>query len=266
MATPYGEILKYYFNAENGKNAQSSFIQSFVNDVMDTNRAYYHFEPIEKIRESLVKSREEIEFVDFGAGGVGNSTYKTKVSRVAKRSLSNTWQCRILFSLINKYQCLHNLEMGTSLGISAMYLASANRKSRLITLEGNPSSAKIARDGFTQLGLNNIEVKVGSFDKTFDAALNDLCTIDFAFIDGNHRYEPTIEYFNKILDYSHKDTILVFDDIYWSGGMLKAWNEVRNHPEVTLSIDLFRMGILFFRKTDAARKHYQLINKKYKPF
>ena len=58
----------------------------------------------------------------------------------------------------------------------------------------------------------------------------------------------TLEYFNLCLKKIHNETVFVFDDIHWSEEMEEAWNEIKNHSKVRVSVDLFRMGLIFFRK------------------
>jgi predicted O-methyltransferase YrrM len=85
-----------------------------------------------------------------------------------------------------------------------------------------------------------------------------LSTVDFAFIDGNHRKEPTEKYFNELLAKTNNDSILVFDDIHWSREMEAAWDTIKNSPAVTCSIDLFFIGIVFFRKEFKEKQHFKI--------
>ena len=54
--------------------------------------------------------------------------------------------------------------------------------------------------------------------------------------------------FNLGLEKKHHHSVFVFDDINWNEEMQKAWQEIKDHPEVTISLDLFYVGIIFFRK------------------
>ena len=79
--------------------------------------------------------------------------------------------------------------------------------------------------------------------------------LDFVFFDGNHKKKPTLSYFKQCLEVAHEDSIFIFDDIYWSTEMTEAWQEIKKHPKVTLSIDCFEMGIVFFKK-EQAKEHF----------
>jgi precorrin-6B methylase 2 len=154
----------------------------------------------------------------------------------------------------------NGIELGTSLGISACYqgLALKQHQGHLITIEGAPELNKIALQHFEQLALTQtITAVTGTFDETLPTLLNQINTIDYAFIDGNHRYEPTIKYFNWLLPKMHNNSLIVFDDIYWSKGMTKAWEEIKAHPQVSVTVDLFFIGLVFFRK-EQVKEHFKL--------
>jgi predicted O-methyltransferase YrrM len=137
------------------------------------------------------------------------------------------------------------LELGTSLGISTSFLASAYSKSNVVTIEGCPQTAKVAQQTFDDLKLRNIELIVGQFDEKLDSALTENEPFDLIYIDGNHREEATIRYFEQIEKHAAKEAVFILDDIYWSAGMTRAWEKIKGHKNVSVTLDLFRMGIVF---------------------
>jgi predicted O-methyltransferase YrrM len=134
----------------------------------------------------------------------------------------------------------------------------ANKKSQFFTLEGCPNTAKVAKETFGKLKLNKATILIGEFDLNFENSLKTLGNIDLIFFDGNHTLEATIKYFNLALNYIHNDSVFVFDDIYWSEEMSLAWNEIKNHSKVKITIDLFEIGIVFFREEQKEKQHYVL--------
>jgi predicted O-methyltransferase YrrM len=134
------------------------------------------------------------------------------------------------------------------LGITTCYLAKASKKSNIISVEGNPALASIAQQGFQKLAIQNITCKSGSFDTHFLPSLNELKQVDFILFDGNHRLEPTMKYFEQSLPFINENTVFVFDDIYWSEEMKQAWQKIKGNSQVSITIDLFDMGLVFFRK------------------
>ncbi len=235
--------IKYYLKAKTVYNVHSPFVYDFILDVMDTTKEYYSYPYLEHQRKTLLFNHENIVFIDLGAG---NKSGKRKVSEIAKSSLSSIEQCRMLFNLINKYKPNNTIELGTSLGLSTLYMATAYAENTIHTIEGNLSSAEIASNLFNKNEIKNIQSYIGPFDDHLESILEKMAFIDLAFIDGNHSKIPTIAYFELFKSKSNLDTILIFDDIYWSKGMNEAWDYIKADPKVTLTIDLYEIGIVFF--------------------
>jgi predicted O-methyltransferase YrrM len=138
-----------------------------------------------------------------------------------------------------------------------MYISCAAPQSRVLTLEGCAVIAEKAISSFKALGITNIEMSQGHFDHTFSKAVESFDRIDFVFLDGNHRRGSTLQYFNELLPKLHAESILIVDDINWSPGMTGAWKEICNHEKVSITIDLFRLGIVLF-KEDIAKENFVL--------
>jgi predicted O-methyltransferase YrrM len=158
--------------------------------------------------------------------------------------------------MVQYYKPEHVLELGTSLGITTSYLASGNPNAGIFTLEGSIAIADSATKNFQSLELSNIELITGNFDETLAPTIKRFSSVDFAFIDGNHRYKPTINYFNQILSKIHNSSVLIFDDIHWSKEMEQAWEEIKNHSSVTCTIDLFFIGLVIFRSEIKEKQHF----------
>lgn len=236
---------------ENG--VHSPFVSDLLTNVIYVKTNYYPFKKIEKLREQLIDSKKIIHSLELGAGN-GKAVDK-KISQIAKNSAKSTKQAQLLFRLANFFQPELIIELGTSLGISTAYLASANSKTQLITIEGCPETAAIASQNFKQLKLKNIEQVIDNFDQKLPEVLSTISKIDFVFFDGNHRKEATMNYFKQCLEKANEDSLFVFDDIYWSEEMMQAWNEIKNNDRVTVTLDLFFMGIVFFRK-EPTKQHF----------
>lgn len=252
------KFFRYFLFASNGKGhgIHSPFVFEFVTKVLNDRRQFYAYNANEQVRNKMLGNNEVITIEDFGAGSVSGSSSQRKVSAIARSSLKPAKYSRLLFRIVDYYKMSCVVELGTSLGITTAYLASANINGRIYTLEGAPQIAAIAQQNFADLGLQNIISKVGNFDDTLAPLLQQLPSIDMAFIDGNHRKEPTLRYFKQLLQVSAEHTILIFDDIHWSRDMEEAWAEIKAHPRVTLTIDLFFIGLVFFRKEQKAVEHF----------
>jgi len=251
--------LAYLRKAKTAHGVHSPFVYQFITEVLKDKTVYPEYKLVNDVKEKFLRSSKVIEVTDFGAGA-GTRKFRTRFKRI-KEIAGNSGVPdsigELLFRMVRHYKPEHILELGTSLGISTMYLSLARPEARLSTIEGCAVTAEIAQKNFIDHKLSNIDLQIGEFSSMLDRTIDEMPKLDFAFIDGNHRKEPTLRYFIACLEKSHNDTILVFDDIYWSKGMKQAWQQIQAHPDVTVSIDLFRIGIVFFRK-ELSRQHFVL--------
>lgn len=254
--------IKYYFTAKTVYHSHSAFVLDFLMDVLDTTKEFYAYPHLEHERKILLFNNSVIDFEDLGAG---NHSGKRKVSEIAKSSLSPINQCRLLFNMVNKYNPSNIIELGTSLGLSTLYMAKAAPDANIYTIEGNPASVKMADILFEKNHVKNITTHTGNFDDTLPNILMQIQKADLIYIDGNHQKDATIKYFNWVLPFCHKDTVLIFDDIYWSSGMTQAWRHIQNHEASVLTIDTYDLGFVFFNE-DHPRKDTALIQAWKKPW
>src|SRR3954447_23163290 len=238
------KYLQYFLTALNGKGhgVHSPFVFEFIKKVLNDKTEYSCYKEIEQLRSQLKNDNTLLTIEDFGAGSRMHASYKRKVSEIATSSLKPRKFSQLIFRMVNFYKPLNVLELGTSLGITAAYIASADTNNKVITMEGAKEIAAIAKKIFHSLQLKNIKIIEGDFDTNLSRVLNDLPSVDFAFVDGNHRKEPTIKYFEQLLLKTTNNSILVFDDVHWSKEMEEAWEYIKQHSSATLSIDLFFIG------------------------
>jgi len=203
------------------------------------------FAKIEALRKELKSDQRIIKVTDLGAGSRKQLTNKRRISSIAKSSLNTAFWSESIYNLIEHLQPALIVELGTSLGINTLYLASANPTSKTVSFEGCPEIAKIARSNFSKFPEIDIQVIEGNIDHTLPLFLEKNQNGSFFYIDANHTYEATKRYFELIISNSAQNAVLIFDDIHWSAGMHKAWQEIIRHPKVQLSIDLFKIGIIF---------------------
>ncbi len=242
------KYLKYFVTAKRrGYGVHSPFAYKLAIKISKDKKKIIKFVGIEKLRENLLKSNQEIEVKDFGAGSKKMQDNKRMVNEIVKYSATPAKYGRLLSVLVDYFEPQTIIEIGTSAGIGTLYLSSGNPNAKIYTMEGCPQTAKIAENNFKKIS-NNIEIVVGEFDKTLINTLNKIEKLDFVFIDGNHRKEPTIKYFETILPFCNNDTVIVFDDIYWTYQMQEAWQEIKQHKETKLAINIFKMGFIFLRK------------------
>ncbi len=259
-------FLKYYFKARTKYNVHSPFVYDFVEDVLEDDRWYYAFSEWEALRRLLRSNKTKIQVTDYGAGSQVTGTGERSLSSLARYSAGSPYTCRLLFRIVQKYQPKTMLELGASLGISTGYQAAAALNAQFLTIEGCPNVAHYAAHHFQLMKLKNVRLLEGKFDEMLHLALKELKKLDYLFLDGNHRKAPVLRYFEQCLELADERSVFVFDDIHWSDEMEQAWEEIKRHEAVTLSIDLFFFGVVFFQKDFQAKEHYTLIPWGLKPW
>jgi predicted O-methyltransferase YrrM len=245
-------FITYWLDAVDDHSIHSPFFFEFYNVVQDKTPVWGADE-IEDVRTKLLNNPFPIEVTEMGSGTQPISG-KEKLSDIALRSLAPKEMAELYARIVKYLKAESIVELGTSLGITTLYLALRN-ETQVVTLEGNKASADIALTNFEFFDKRNISVVHGNIDKTLKEALFNIRKVDFVLIDANHRYEPTMRYFDLVSKRVKEKSVVIIDDIHRSPEMAKAWNEIIKHDLVYGSIDLFRCGILFFEPS-LGKQHF----------
>lgn len=235
-------FLAYWLEAVDEHSLHSPFFYDLYTRQIKPITSSHEFNLIENLRKKLLHDERTINVRDLGSNASPQAV--RKISHIAARSLSTSRFSCIYYRMARACNATSILELGTSLGINTLYLAAAGKS--VTTFEGAPAIADIAATTFDLAGYKNIKVVVGDIDITLPKFLHGARAIDLAFIDANHRYEPTLRYFGLLLKKTHQKSVMIIDDIHHSPEMERAWKAIRNHRLVYGSADLFRCGILFF--------------------
>ncbi len=275
-------LVRHLATAQTKYRIHSPFVFSLVQEALANDREFYAFAEIEAQRRRFLADKRVVQRTDFGAGIDGR---KEAVSRIARVAACSPSQGRTLFRLLHflgrqreqqhekqrerhqagqnpgqgdsKHAQLNVLELGTSLGLGTRYLAGAGVHHRLLTLEGDPALAAMAAEHLSvQPG---VEQRIGPFEESLPAALAELRQLDFLYLDGDHTEAGTLAYVKACLPFAGPESCFVLDDIHWSAGMERAWKQVCALPEVRLSIDCYRFGLLFFRPGQRQKEHFLLL-------
>jgi len=242
--------LKYRLTAKTRFKTHSPFVYDLINRVFRNNEYYSDFSLLDTYVEALKQKNSVIETTDFGAGG-GESNYQVylkPLAEIVKERSHTEARLHLLYNLMKYFKPKTMLEFGTAAGVSGMYLKKGLPESKMVTMEGCPGLCAVARENFERMKIENIEVSNGNFDVILPEVLQSFEQLDFVFFDGNHREQPTLNYFNKCMDKAHENTLFIFDDIHWSKGMEAAWNTIKVDKRVSLTIDIFWFGLVFFKK------------------
>ncbi|HEY1009402.1 MAG TPA: class I SAM-dependent methyltransferase [Daejeonella sp.] len=245
------DYLKHRLTSKTRHGVHSPFAYHLVDKVIYDFHAKPDYFTIEELRTELLTDVRTINITDLGAGSHVNNNKQKQVRTLAKNALKPARLAQLIHRLAVNANPGNIIELGTCLGITTAYLATAAPDAQVISIEGCPETAAIAEDNLSRLGIKNTGLLVGNFDQVLPGVIEMLPRLDFVFIDGNHRKQATLDYFHWCLPKLGDNSIMIFDDIYWSRGMKEAWEEIKAHPEVTVTIDLFWIGLVFVRKGQA---------------
>lgn len=250
----------YLLRAKSGQGhgIHSPFLYAFIREVLIDRQSHASWKAIEAMRSELKRDTRILKIRDRGAGSAFTRSETRTVASVARSAAKAKKYGRLLSRMIQVFQPTTVLELGTSLGISTAYMASAASTKKVYTIEGSQAIADVATENFHRLGLTNVTLLPGDFDEVLPLLLSQIPSPDFVFIDGNHRREPTLSYFRQLMDHRSDHAIYVFDDIHWSREMEEAWDYIQKHENVLLSVDLFFFGIVFFDPSFRVKQHFQI--------
>lgn len=234
--------ISYLFKSKNLHGIHSPFVYDFVKNIIYKDKNEDFFNEIENLRIKLKKDKSMVEGWDFGKNIKSNKS----ISQIASQSAKSKKYCRLLYRIAKWKNPKTSVEIGTSLGLSTIYISKAiDKNAKIFSLEGNNAVAEIAESNLEKNNIENSEIISGNFDETLKPLVERQTEIDFVFFDGNHHFSPTLNYFETCLKKASPDAVFVFDDINWSAQMQQAWNEIKKHPSVNLTIDLYFLGIVF---------------------
>ncbi len=251
------DYLRHFISSNSRHGTHSPFVYQLADEVIYDFSPKKVYEEVEKCRKKLLNDPRIIEVKDLGAGSRLTKNPERAVASIARHSLKSPKLAQLLYRIIAFHRPKQLVELGTCLGITTAYLAHSHAGVKVITMEGCPQTAAVAAEVFTELSLKNVDCRIGNFDVLLPACLGAMEEAEVVYIDGNHTKEATLRYFSQCLEKVTENSLLIFDDIYWSKGMKEAWEVIKANEQVTVTVDLFWIGLVYFRKGQA-RQHFTL--------
>jgi len=243
--------LKFLWNSKNEHGVHSPFVFNLLTKCFYDKKSKPEYSILKNYRKSLLENKSFIDVTDFGAGSKVFKSNRRQISKIAKTAGISPRRAELLFRVTNYFQPKNVLEIGTSLGLATSALALGNPKAKIITLEGCPETANQCQLQFQKFNFNNVDSVITEFENYLQDIKLRLKTetenFDLIYFDGNHSKKATLAYFDLLLTTITNDSVWIFDDIHWSPEMEEAWEAIKNHPKVTVTIDTFQWGFVFFR-------------------
>ncbi|MBP6182855.1 class I SAM-dependent methyltransferase [Flavobacterium sp.] len=254
--------LQFLWHSKNEHAVHSPFVFSLITKCFYDKKSKPEYSILKEYRNSLLENKNLIEVTDFGAGSKVFKSNTREISKIAKTAGISPKRAQLLFRITNYFQLNPSdseqakqsiLEIGTSLGLATAALALGNPKASITTLEGCPNTREIAKNQLQLLNINNVKSIVTEFSEYFKNLKPK--TQNLIYFDGNHSKKATLDYFELLLPTITNETVWIFDDIHWSAEMQEAWKIIKIHPKVTVTIDTFQWGLVFFRR-EQPKEHF----------
>ena len=247
--------LKFLWESKNEHAVHSPFVFNLLTKCFFDRKKKPEYVILKKYRKSLLENKNTIEVTDFGAGSKIFKSNTRQISKIAKTAGITLRRAELLFRIVQYFQPKHILEIGTSLGLATSALSLGNKNTKIITLEGCQNTMSVAQNQLKKINSNNIEFKVAEFDTYLKNSNLKSQIFDLIYFDGNHQKQATLDYFESLLTTITNETVWIFDDIHWSLEMQEAWKIIQNHPKVTVTIDTYQWGFVFFRR-EQPKEHF----------
>jgi predicted O-methyltransferase YrrM len=254
----YLQILSYFkflWHSKNEHAIHSPFVFDLVTKCFYDKKPKPEYAVLNHYRNSLLKNKNSIEVNDFGAGSKVFKSNTRQIKKIAETAGITQKRAELLFRITNYFLPETILEIGTSLGLATSALALGNPKASIITLEGCPNTMAIAKNQLQLLNLKNVECITTKFNDYLQICNPQPATCNLIYFDGNHSKTATLQYFELLLLTVTNESVWIFDDIHWSSEMEDAWENIKKHPKVTVTIDTFQWGLVFFRR-EQPKQHF----------
>ncbi|KRB57713.1 O-methyltransferase [Flavobacterium sp. Root186] len=247
--------LKFLWDSKNEHGVHSPFVFSLLTKCFYDKKPKPEYQILKNYRKSLIENKNFIEVTDFGAGSKVFKSNKRQISKIASTAGISPKRAELLFRVTHYFQPKNILEIGTSLGLATAALALGNTNAKVITIEGCPNTANTAQNQLDKFDCKNVENIISEFESFLISENLNSKIYDLIYFDGNHSKKATLTYFELLLPTINNDSLWIFDDIHWSPEMEEAWEIIKKHPKVKVTIDTFQWGFVFFR-CEQEKEHF----------
>jgi len=242
--------VEYRKKAKGRHGTHSPFVYDFIERILRSKEQLPIY--MKEIRTAIHNDNQTIEVEDLGAGSHSSNSEMRRVKDIANTALMPmAWQ-QVLVRMAQCYKPTTVLELGTSLGATSIALSKTLPQSKIVSVEGSREISVFAQHLAKKHHAENLSIINASFDAFIE---QNTAVYDWVLLDGNHTYEATVRYYQYFVKMAKPGSMLLLDDIYWSEGMTKAWEEVKEDRRSVLTLDLYRWGLVFFPE-NTSKQHF----------
>ncbi|MDR1331872.1 MAG: hypothetical protein LBK07_07180 [Tannerella sp.] len=219
-----------------GFGIHSPFAFDLITKVVEERCARYFYRDIEAAHRQLTQDRTAIT-----CGGS-----RTTVCRAFRRCGITPGEGKFLFRLANHCKPLTFLTAGSAMGFVPLCLTGYAAAARCIMLEEERDFAATATrlvGGRTDV---SIEIIAGADESRAAAALTAVERLDCLYLGREVDVRTRERLFAQCRPFLHGRSICIVAGIHGSTARKRQWEALCLHPDVTVSLDLYTTGVLFF--------------------
>jgi len=243
--------ISFIIKSKNKHGVHSPFVFDLITKCFNKKNPTNFDQLFLKYKKELFKNSSTINVTSNGT--ISNMR---QVSKISKSTGISNKSAKLLIKLMQYYKPTSVIEIETSLGLSTAALSISLPNSSITTIEECTETGNISQNLFNKYQFKNIKLIIGNFNETLAKQLNKN-TFDFVFFNGNHTKKATLDYFKLSLSYIHNNSFFLFNNIYRNFEMKQAWEEIKKNPSVTVTIDTYQWGLVFFRK-EQQKEHFTI--------
>jgi predicted O-methyltransferase YrrM len=247
--------LNFLYHSKNEHGVHSPFVFNLVTKCFYDKQNYPEYVVLKNYRNALLQNKNTIEVTDFGAGSRVFKSNTRQIAKIAKTAGIKPKRAELLFRITKYFQLENILEIGTSLGLATSALALGNPDAKITTLEGCQNTLNQCQSQLQKFNIKNVDCVNTEFSSFLKNLQPSTYNLQLIYFDGNHSKAATLNYFELLLPTVTNETVWIFDDIHWSKDMEEAWEIIKDHPKVTVTIDTFQWGMVFFR-AEQEKEHF----------
>ena len=247
--------LNFLLKSSNQHGIHSPFVYDLITKCFYDKTPFSAYHNLKALRNELIYNQDLVKVKHYSEASKVFQSNHQKISTIVKGEGSSYKKQKQLYRITNYFKPKNVLELGTSVGLGSAAMAIASNNSIIKTVEVNKNISDIAKKVFKSYQLKNIQIDTSSFKDFFKKSNYE--NLDLVYLDGTCDKESTIENFNSLLKYSHNESVFIINNIYWSKEMTEAWNIIKKQKEITVSIDTYYLGFLFFRK-EQPKQHFTI--------
>ena len=236
--------LQFYRKALNSKGhgTHSPFVYTFITEVLNDDRHYYAYDEIKYLKKELLSDKTKILY----------NQKETTVGELTQNGQSDKYN-RLLFRIVAYYNPRNILEIGCTSGITTSFLASPNKSIPVYSIATSELMASAAINNIKPLALENVIItSLEEIDK-----LKEIITQPFDLIFINQAIGD-ISQFLQLTSLIKEDAIVIFKDINKDLEIVKSWNMLKSVESTTISVDLFSIGIVFFKREQLKKQLFAI--------